>query len=433
MEGEAFLPNLINSTVSRRQRWLIRVDVHVETHSDSGPTSAQTHYNQRMRGPSPANPPEITLLDLFSGAGGLSQGFREASAETPGVSFKTLRAVEFDATAAATYEANHGEGIAYPGSIESWLESEETPRADVIIGGPPCQGFSGLGKREVRDSRNQLWIYYAKTIERSKPKYFVLENVPQFLQSPQFEDFKSACAKGGQLADYSFQAKILNSADYGAPQARKRVILIGHRRELPFPGFPPETHKKDASGDQAWRTLRLALAGIPHEVETRPLPDRSTLLSNRATPGPFRTSELHLGRKYESISLERFAAIGEGGNRFDLPENLKPACWRNHTTGSGDVMGRLRWDRPSVTIRTEFFKPEKGRYLHPSQPRALTHLEAARIQGFPDDYLWFGSKISIARQIGNAVPIPLGKAIAMQLTSALNYASDDVTRDQEIA
>src|ERR1700744_1609418 len=103
---------------------------------------------------------------------------------------------------------------------------------------------------------------------------------------------------------------------------------------------------------------------------------------------------MHLTRYYEPSSLRRFARIPPGGNRFDLPRHLMSQCWRDHTTGSTDVMGRLSWDKPSVTIRTEFFKPEKGRYLHPTEPRALTHHEAARIQGFPDDYLWVGSKSS---------------------------------------
>ena len=104
---------------------------------------------------------------------------------------------------------------------------------------------------------------------------------------------------------------------------------------------------------------------------------------------------------------------------MDLPLELLAPCWVNHTTGSGDVMGRLHWDRPSVTIRTEFFKPEKGRYLHPEADRAITHLEAARLQGFSDEHLWVGSKTSIAKQIGNAVPKWLGEAIARSLLKNL--------------
>jgi DNA (cytosine-5)-methyltransferase 1 len=117
--------------------------------------------------------------------------------------------------------------------------------------------------------------------------------------------------------------------------------------------------------------------------------------------------------------MKRFHAIPEKGNRFDIPDDLLSECWTKHKTGSADVMGRLSWDKPSVTIRTEFFKPEKGRYLHPVEHRALTHLEAALIQGFPETHKWVGSKTAIARQIGNAVPIPLGRAIAAHLARAM--------------
>jgi DNA (cytosine-5)-methyltransferase 1 len=123
---------------------------------------------------------------------------------------------------------------------------------------------------------------------------------------------------------------------------------------------------------------------------------------------------LHFGRRPLASSLERYKAIPPGGNRFDLMANrpdLTPACWLNKPTGTTDVMGRMLWDQPSATIRTEFFKPEKGRYLHPTANRVISHREAARIQSFPDWYVFEGTKIQIARQIGNAVPPDLGRAI----------------------
>jgi len=209
----------------------------------------------------------------------------------------------------------------------------------------------------------------------------------------------------------------MNSAEYGAAQIRKRVILIGHHRDLDFPGFPEVDDRYRSRVN--WRTLRQALAGLEYHVRATDLPSRQVDVLGRSMPGMFRGAELHVGRRYEQLSIDRFRSIPEGGNRFDLPEHLKAHCWRNHTTGSGDVMGRLWWDRPSVTIRTEFFKPEKGRYLHPTENRAITHLEAARIQGFRDDYQWVGSKTAIAKQIGNAVPIPLGGAIGRRLLKHL--------------
>jgi DNA (cytosine-5)-methyltransferase 1 len=135
--------------------------------------------------------------------------------------------------------------------------------------------------------------------------------------------------------------------------------------------------------------------------------------------GAFNTAELHFGRSYTQLSLDRFKAISHnGGSRSELPDHLKAPCWLKHSKGTGDVMGRLTWEKPSVTIRTEFFKPEKGRYIHPDQDRVITHYEAARIQGFPEDYRWVGTREQIARQIGNAVPIPLGAAIGRLLVDA---------------
>lgn len=355
---------------------------------------------------------KIRTLDLFSGAGGLSEGLRRASSR-----FNTVRAVEFDVAAAASYEANHGAGVVFAGPIQDWLRDEEVPEADLVIGGPPCQGFSALGKREIDDSRNSLWEYYAQTILRARPKYFVLENVPAFLTSAQFRQFYNKTRGNGALRHYRFQAAVLNAAQYGAAQVRRRVILIGHHRDLGFPGFPAiDTKYLDRSG---WTSLRDILSDVPSRVDHVDLPERRHDFAGQELAGTFRTDELHLTRNYEDLSKKRFRAIGPGGNRFDLPDHLKPACWLKHKTGSADVMGRLTWDSPSVTIRTEFFKPEKGRYIHPTEDRAITHLEAARIQGFADSYRWVGSKTSIARQIGNAVPIPLGRAIGEHLAAAL--------------
>ena len=349
----------------------------------------------------------ITVLDLFAGAGGLTAGLHAASPR-----FRTVRAVEMDPAAAASYEATFGPGLVYVGSIESWLDHDVVPEVDVVVGGPPCQGFSTLGKQDVEDDRNTLWRQYAETILRAKPKYFVVENVAAFGKSQQFQDFKHATSLGGLIADYRFEFKVLNAADFCAPQSRKRAVLIGYRHDLDFPGFPSPTHFG------AHHTVGQAFVGIPYGTAGSDLPaSRSTTIGDRTFPGPFLPHELHLGRNYSQLSRDRFAAIPAGGNRFDLPDQLKAPCWLKHTSGSGDVMGRLRWDRPSVTVRTEFFKPEKGRYLHPEAMRAITHYEAARLQGFPEDHKFVGSKTAIARQIGNAVPIPLGAAIGRQLAA----------------
>ncbi|PYE19546.1 DNA (cytosine-5)-methyltransferase 1 [Williamsia limnetica] len=360
----------------------------------------------------PISSPRLTVLDLFAGAGGLTAGLHRSDER-----FETVRAVEMDLAAAATFRATFGDRV-YPGKIEDWLKQEEVPAVDVVVGGPPCQGFSALGKQDVTDSRNQMWRHYAETVKRADPKYFILENVPQFLDSPQFELFRTATRRRGKLSNYSFTPYLLNSADFGAPQARKRIVVVGWHRDLPDPGQPTKT---TTQGNRT--TVADALVGVPTAVRERLLPDRYIEFGGREFPGAFKSPELHLTRNYSDVSLARFASIPSGGNRFDIPDDLLPNCWRNHTTGSGDVMGRLRWDKPSVTIRTEFFKPEKGRYLHPTENRAITHYEAALLQGFSDDHQWVGSKTAIAKQIGNAVPISLGIAIGKMLAKAIDRHS----------
>lgn len=363
--------------------------------------------------------PEIIVLDLFAGAGGLTAGLHAASER-----FRTVGAVEWDRAAAASYEATYGPGLVYAGDIKTWLDEEEVPGADLIIGGPPCQGFSSLGKQDVEDERNFLWMEYAHTIRKAMPKYFVVENVAEFKKSPQYALFKDTTAKGGMLQEYGFEADIFNAADFGAPQARRRTVIIGYHRDLGFPGFPRPTHSPDPerTGLRPHVTVADALQGVPRA------PDRDHLLETRRTrfgekefAGSFSPRELHWSRSYTELSLKRFAVIPAGGNRRHLeayPDLMAP-CWTRHKTGSGDVMGRLHWDRPSVTIRTEFFKPEKGRYIHPEEHRAITHYEAALLQGFPSDHRFVGSRTDIARQIGNAVPIPLGAAIGRLLRDVL--------------
>ncbi|WP_448851178.1 DNA cytosine methyltransferase [Corynebacterium sp. 335C] len=339
----------------------------------------------------------IRTVDLFAGAGGLTEGLRQASER-----FRSVLAVEHDKDAAETFRANHG-GPVHDGDIEAWSRPADL-RADVIVGGPPCQGFSQLGRQAADDTRNSLWRHYAATVRDTEADYFIMENVPQFMSSLEAPLFFGEFEEGGRLSEYDVDARILNSHDYGAGQARKRFIALGWRKGLTAPGWPaklPEDRRL---------TLRDVLATVePHVTSTHLRAER-----------PVETHELHFARNYQEISLMRFRAIPEGGNRFDLPEELLAPCWRRHSSGSGDVMGRLTWDKPSVTIRTEFYKPEKGRYIHPTEHRAITHLEGALIQGFPLDYKWHGSKTSIGRQIGNAVPVPLGKALGESLLAAID-------------
>ncbi|MFE9400277.1 DNA cytosine methyltransferase [Streptomyces sp. NPDC006530] len=406
-----------------------------------------TTPNDAAAGASPADS-TITVVDLFSGAGGFSAGFHTFKPDgTDNSPFRTVAAVEFDQAAAASYAANFPTTDVFADDIANWQADQYAGRVDVIMGGPPCQGFSGLGKEDPEDPRNLLWTEYMRVVTTIRPKIFVLENVDRFLKSQQFEDLRKSTVAGGKLENYELRWKVLNAADYGVPQARRRAIVIATRKDLGVAlEHPRPTHTRTAKALQQtlddsevggqllpWEPVGKAVFNLtPRDAPTKELPvGRAASPLGLQLPGPFETRELHIGRTPTDLSKARYAAIPEGGNRHDLRNKyamvngertyLSTTSWDGHNTGSGDVMGRMHADRPSVTIRTEFYKPEKGRYLHPVEPRPITHYEAALIQGFPDDFKWFGSKIQIARQIGNAVPIGLGRALAQAIYRRLTH------------
>ncbi|MDA0635173.1 DNA cytosine methyltransferase [Nonomuraea sp. MCN248] len=373
----------------------------------------------------------INIVDLFAGCGGLTQGFHTFD---PGA-FRTVGAVEWDIAAASTYAANFAEeaggtGHIYAGDIAGWDPKDVASSVDVILGGPPCQGFSGLGKEDPLDPRNKLWKEYVRIVLKLRPKIFVIENVDRFQKSHEYQLLQASTGERGELREYVLETKLLNAADYGVPQTRRRVIVLATHRDLikSHPSkkplqHPKPTHRKldqKSNGTlfealEGWVPSSVVFSSTPPETATTELPEQTCDLLGRTLPGTFRTTDLHIGRNPTDLSRERYKAIPVGGNRHDLPPHLSTLNWINHRKGSGDVMGRLWWDRPSVTIRTEFYKPEKGRYLHPKADRPITHLEAALLQGFPLEYKWVGSKIQIARQIGNAVPVGLAQAIAGEL------------------
>lgn len=353
------------------------------------------------------------LIDAFSGAGGMTLGFTES----PGAKFVSVWANDFNDACVATYNANFG-AHCIGGDIVAILKdaSVKVPEADVVVGGPPCQGFSLLNKNREGDPRKQLWRPYFEIVKKSGASVFVMENVPQLIGSFEHGEITGMAEEMG----FKVASGILTAADYGVPQTRRRAIIIGSKHGDPKNLFPPTPtnfnprlngkgeSRKDAQPQpgpsaEPWKTVRDAIGDLPVPVGTDP----------REAAPPL---DLHFGRSPTPTSLARYRAIpDEGMNRFDLqrraPE-LTPACWIRKTSGGTDLFGRLWWDRPAFTIRTEFFKPEKGRYLHPKQHRPITHREAARLQSFPDHFHFKGSKIQIALQIGNAVPPRLAVCLA---------------------
>lgn len=329
----------------------------------------------------------LNAIELFAGCGGMALGFKKAG-------YTTILANEWDAAACDTLRSNITDRVAQC-AIE---EIKQFPKANVVVGGPPCQGFSNLGEQLPDDPRRQMWRYFMKAVEQSEAQAFVMENVPPLLKSQEFVEIKRIAEQMG----FSMAAQVLNAADYGVPQTRKRAILIGVKGATathPEPThFDPRKADLLTAGKKPWVTVREAIGDLPPEPTEE---------------------DWHIGRNPTPLSLKRYKTIPPGGNRFDLPKNLTPDCWIRKTKGGTDLMGRLWWDRPSVTIRTEFYKPEKGRYLHPEEDRPITHREAARLQGFPDDFEFCGKRIEVGVQIGNAVPPQLAYAIAVHVRSLI--------------
>lgn len=341
-----------------------------------------------------------TAIDLFAGCGGMSFGLKKAGLEN-------LLAVEWDASCCETFKTNIS-----PRILQCAIQEVESfPFCDLLVGGPPCQGFSNLGERIPNDPRRQLWRHFLRAVRDATPLIFVMENVPPLLKSAEYEEICKEARKIG----YEVEGRILNACDYGTPQLRKRVFVVGSRIGIPV--FPNPIHRNPEEQPTfemrelpPWRTVRDAIGDLP------PVPDGK---------------KWHIGRNPTQMSLRRYRCIPSGGNRWDLPLELMPECWKRKTKGGTDLFGRLWWDRPSVTIRTEFYKPEKGRYLHPVEDRPITHREAARLQGFEDDFEFKGTKIQVGIQIGNAVPPPLAYQIGVTAATEIRRwqrATKHVTR-----
>ena len=350
----------------------------------------------------PVSPNCLTVIDLFAGCGGFAFGLKRAG-------FENLLAIEWDASCCDTFRANINQRILQC-AIQ---EVDNFPHCDLLVGGPPCQGFSNLGERVPNDPRRQLWRHFLRAVTESKPLVFIMENVPPILKSSEFEVMMKEMTKLG----YEVEGRILNSAFYGVPQQRRRAFIIGSR--IGTPVYPKPTHRNPLISSDfelkelpVWFTARDAIGDLP-KVPTE--------------------NNWHISRNPTELSQKRYRCVPPGGNRFDLPPHLTPDCWKRKTKGGTDLFGRLKWDQPSVTIRTEFYKPEKGRYLHPEEHRPITHREAARLQGFDDDFAFKGKRIEVGIQIGNAVPPPLAYQIGLQAKKTISAWKENVEARQRKA
>ena len=353
------------------------------------------------------------VVDLFAGVGGLSYGFAHDK------DFLIVAANEILEPMARAYSANHPSVKMYNKDIKDFSISDLTTDLglkegdiDIVVGGPPCQVYSTVGKRLIDDPRGKLFQDYFRILQELRPRLFVFENVKGLL-SIQGGNLIRQIRELFESIGYSVQLKLLNAADYGAPQIRERVILIGTLDSRPF-DYPTPTHYDPSTtvnnkGLKPYVTIGEALGDLPsirsgecgEEYATEPQNDYQRLMREGA---PEKIAE-HECSKNNPRMVALMEALPDGGSPKDIPEELRP------TSGFANTYCRLWWDKPSTTITRNLGCPSSSRCIHPRDPRPLTTREGARLQGFPDSYIFAGSRSDKHLQIGNAVPTFLSVAI----------------------
>lgn len=383
-----------------------------------------------MTSPAPVAP--LRAIDLFSGAGGLTQGLYAANFQVP-------FALDKDADACRTLSHNHPDTRVECRSIAD-ITAEEIAAAcgetiDVIVGGPSCQTFSTAGRKNgwVRkgDTRNDLWRQMLTVVETLKPAAFLLENVPGLVYWKKGQ-MGAAILEEFHSLGYNVSMEILLAADYGVPQRRRRLFLVGLLGDDEFV-FPDKTHlggwrrdtldlwekrRKEAGLLRHIRTWE-AIGDLPPAVSAGEVAKR--LDKARLTPFARRmeaTGEL-TGHEIIPIAQEHrdlIEHVPAGGTWRDIPRHLLPDRYRGmRRTDSTNLLGRLAPDLPSYTITTQFNNVTTGCYTHPYEDRSLTVREAARLQTFPDTYEFLGPTASQCRQVGNAVPPLLAHALVSRI------------------
>ncbi|NNJ30448.1 DNA cytosine methyltransferase [Lacrimispora defluvii] len=355
----------------------------------------------------------ISVVSLFSGGGGLDLGFKKAG-------FDIKWAIDNNKNAVSTYKKNIGNHIVC--ADINTIDLESIPHADVVIGGPPCQSFSLAGKRDVEDERGQLVWRYIQIIKQVDPKAFVFENVTGILSAKNakgekvVELLKSAFIEIG----YSISTKVVNAADYGIPQKRKRVIIVGLKDGYSFQ-FPTETHCEDGTGLKRYVSVEEALGDLPLAVEDEKGVTEYLVEAQSEYQGKMRCEGKiteHFIPQMSELDKYIISHVKPGGNYMDVPADVNSARIRRLQRDGGHTTcyGRLKPDEPSYTINTYFNRPNVGCNIHYSEDRLITVREALRLQSFPDSYeLVSSSKQGKHLIVGNAVPPILAEIIAEKL------------------
>ena len=333
---------------------------------------------------------KYTYIDLFAGAGGMSLGFDNAG-------FKNLLAVEFNKDFAETYKKNFPRHNLIVDNIKNVTEKQiydiiKKEKVDVIIGGPPCQGFSiagNIGRNFIDDDRNRLFKEFVRFVKIIRPRMFVLENVAAMERHNKGKTIKEIVSSFKEIG-YDIKYKVLNAVNYGVPQERRRIFIVGTLGENSFE-YPQEINNIV--------TVKEAIDDLPklENGETSEIPK-------------------HTEMKHSDQMLEKMSYVSDGSNRNDIPENLRPK--------SGDSRKYIRYNskKPSFCVTGDMRK-----IFHYSQNRALTCRELARLQTFPDSFIFLGNAGKVQQQIGNAVPVLLANKIALQVKEVLD--NEQVSKD----
>lgn len=316
-----------------------------------------------------------TYVEMFCGAGLFGGAWHRAG-------FDCALAVDLDPEATASYRQN----VSKNAKVGSVADLPDGVGCDVLLAGPPCQGFSTLGRRDPTDRRNSLSAYVGDWAQALLPKVVVVENVPPFLQSLHWSKLTERLRAIG----YEVDAWVMDAADFGAPQNRQRSFTIASLVGLP---------RRPAAGEHR-STVREVFSCSPDDGDP-----------------------MHVWPEPTGLASRRIKLVPAGGDKRDIlavaPE-LCPPSWTRIGCQATDAWGRMEWDKPANTLRCCFQNPSKGRYLHPSEDRVISLREGARLQGAPDSWEFVGTRTSVARQIGNGVPLYLGTAVASAVAELLN-------------
>lgn len=341
-----------------------------------------------------------TFVDLFSGCGGLSLGLEQAG-------WNCVLAVDHWKDAVQTYKHNFRNHNAVRLGVDELTEHRLTELLDErpqwVVGGPPCQGFSTVGKRERNDPRNELVRNFRDVVGHLSPDGFLIENVVGL----KVMDFEKPVRELFAGLPYAVTAVELRAADYGVPQLRNRIIFVGHKERGEFAG-PRKT-----AGPSEYTTVWDAIGDLPElgPGETRKDYDQepSTDYQRRLRAGS-RSIQGHTASKHPSSLVRAISFIPDGGNRRSIPERYQPK------SGFHNSYSRLSSRAPAVAVTSNMGKPSATRCIHPFQHRGLTAREGARLQSFPDSFHFLGGVVSQRLQIANAVPVLLARAIGEALT-----------------